>query len=91
MKRIAIKYACFVAQSCLTLAMPCTVAHKAPMSTGFSGNGLGCHLSNQYLLRLCTAGGFFTTAPSGKPSNEMYLWLKFNFQTCLRSLTLKCN
>ena len=36
MKRIALKYACFVAQSCLTLAMPCTVAHKAPMSTGFS-------------------------------------------------------
>ena len=39
----------------------------------------------------CAAGGFFTTVPPVKPSNEMYLWLKFNFQTCLRSLTLTWN
>ena len=83
-----------------SFAMPWTVAHKAPLSTGFSRqeywNGLLFPIPGVFPSQgwtsiscvSCTAGGFFTTE---KPSNEMYLWLKFNFQICLRSLTLKWN
>ena len=67
---------CLVTKSCLTLLTPCTVAHQAPLSMGFSRQGntaLGCHFllrgSSQPRYRThvsCTAGGVFTTEPPGK-------------------------
>ena len=68
---------CSVAKSCLTLVIPWTLAHQAPLSKGFPRqeywNGLpfpplrdlpdpGINLISPVL-----AGGLFTTEPPGKP------------------------
>ena len=69
---------CLVAQSCLTLVTPQTVAHQAPLSKGFSRqeywSGLLFPSPGDFsdpgikLTSPALAGGFFTTEPPGKPS-----------------------
>ena len=67
--------ACIVAQSCLTLVTPWTVAHQAPLSMGFSRqeywNGFSFPTPGDLpnpgikplsLATLALAGEFFTTA-----------------------------
>ena len=60
-----------VAKSCLTLATPCTLAHQAPLSMGFSRQEYwgallqGIFPTQGWNLRLqsvALAGGFFTTS-----------------------------
>ena len=64
---------CARAQLCLTLCDPMDVAHLAPLSMGFPGKntGVGCHFLLQGVFLSpespALAGGFFTTAPPGKP------------------------
>ena len=74
-----------VTQSCLTIATPRTVAHQAPLSMEFSRQGYwsrlpfpspgdlpdpGIQLASPGCPAL--AGGFFTTAPPGKPLYNSY-------------------
>ena len=64
-----------VAQSCLTLATPRTVAHQAPLSTGFPRRehrrGLPCPSPGDLpdpgvgSTSPALAGGFFTAEPPG--------------------------
>ena len=78
--------ACIVAQSCLTLCDPMTVACQAPLSMGFSRqeywSGLPCppprDLPNPGMEPLppCIAGGFFPAEPLGKPPTLPYIQLK---------------
>ena len=69
-----------LAQSCLTLCDPWTVACKAPLSMGFSGqeywSGLpfpaprdlsDLGIKGMSMMSPVLAGGFSTTAPPGKP------------------------
>ena len=72
---------CLVAKSCLTLCDPWTVAYQTPRPWDFPGKnaGVGCRFLlqgifltqglNPCLLHLLhwQAGGFFATAPPGKP------------------------
>ena len=65
-----------VAQLCLTIVIPWTVAHQAPLSEGFPGqeywSGLPFpspgDLPDPRMEPACPAlaGGFFTTEPPGK-------------------------
>ena len=62
---------CLVAQLCLTLATPWTIACQVPLSWD---TGVCCHFLlfltqglNLPLLLFCVAGGFFATEPPGKP------------------------
>ena len=74
---------CACAQSlrCVWLCVtPCPIAHQAPLSVGFPRQEYWIELPlptqgifltqklNLYLGVSCIAGGFFTTAPSGKSS-----------------------
>ena len=70
-------------QSCLTLGDLWTVAHQAPLSMGFSrqeywmGFPVLCRGSSWPRDRTwvfcgsCTASGFFTSEPPGKPKNPI--------------------
>ena len=72
-----------VTQSCPTLCDPWTVVGQSPPSLGFSRleywSGLPCPPPGESsLLRdrtcvSCTAGGFFTAEPQGKPTDYQYL------------------
>ena len=76
------------AQSCLTLCTPCTVAHHAPLSTGFSrqeywswlpyppsGDLSNPQIKLSSLASPALAGEFFTTAP---PWNISHIQKKIN-------------
>ena len=60
-------------------ATPWTVAHQAPLSMGFSRQGVGCHFLFQR-IKLASpaspalAGKFFTTEPPGKPVKDVSRW-----------------
>ena len=51
-KKFSAPQSVLVAQSCLTLCDPWTVAHQAPLSVGFSSKntGVGCHSPLQAIL-----------------------------------------
>ena len=79
-------FCCLVAQSCLTLLTPWTVAHQAPLSMDSPGKktGVGCHALPQEILQTqegpaslrspALAGRFFTTSATWEaPANK---WLK---------------
>ena len=72
--------ACSVAQSCLTLCDSWTVAHQAPLYMEFAGQECWSKLplptpgdlpypgvKPRSPVSLALAGGFFATAPPGKP------------------------
>ena len=87
---------CLVTQSWLTLILiPWTVAHQAPLSTGFSrfNTVVGCHfllqeifLTQESTHRSCTAGGFFPTEPWGKPSTFLYRSINLLFNSLVEFL-----
>ena len=78
-----------------------TVAHQAPLSTGFSRQSrLGCHVLlqgifltqelNQGLVQLLHYSEFFTAEPPGKPATSKYIPLnaatKFTLRQCIPCL-----
>ena len=75
-----------VTKSCRTLATPWTVALQAPLSMGFSTqeywSGLSFPTPGEFpdpgikAMPSALAGGFFTTAPPGKPQQTIYIMLK---------------
>ena len=87
-------------------ATPLTIAHQAPLSMGFPGKntGVGCHffLQGIFLNQRSTSclfsspslvGGFFNTAPLGKPLECPPLnswWLRI-LSTCWFKSYLICN
>ena len=78
-----------VAQSCLTLCYPWTVAHQAPLSMGFSGKniGVGCHflLQGIFLTQgldlslLHWQADSLPLASPGKSKDILSLYFFFNF------------
>ena len=92
-----------VAKSCLTLAIPWTVVHHAPLLWDFSGKNtrVGCHflLQRSSLPRdktwvSCITNGFFTAELSEKASNFIHQTFNYEIdprfpQNSLHSLTSK--
>ena len=82
---------CTVAQSCLTLVTPWTVAHQVPLSMGFPrqeywsglpfpspGDLPHPGIKHESLVPSSLAAGFFTTKPRGKP---IYYFTSFEKNT----------
>ena len=85
---------CLVAKSCLTLAVPYTVAHQASLSMGFPRqeywSGSPGDLPNPEIESMipALAGGLFTTEPPKKHLSWLNLFSKHSILTMCQALFL---